>query len=396
MAKQITDSVSWVGKVDWQLRKFHGEEYSTHHGTSFNAYLVRDEKTALIETVWTPFASEFIDTLDREIGLNSIDYVIMNHAEPDHSGGFAELMRRIPDTPVYCTKNCVKSLTGYYHGEWNFQTVKTGDTLSLGQRDLIFVEAPMLHWPDTMMCYLTGDEVLFSNDAFGQHLATESLFNDTVDECELFLEAMKYYANILTPFSKLVAGKIKQLIELNLPVKYICPSHGVVWRTDPMQIVNKYAEWAADYQEQQVTIIYDTMWEGTRQMAESIADGIREENGELVVKVFNCATGDMNDIITEVFKSRGVLVGSPTFNKGMLASVAGILEEMRGLSFKGKKAASFGSYGWSGESPNAIAQRLDEAGFEVVGDGLKVLWQPDEDAKEMCVEFGRGFAAGFE
>ncbi|MGL1861631.1 MAG: anaerobic nitric oxide reductase flavorubredoxin [Pseudodesulfovibrio sp.] len=396
MAKQITDSVSWVGKVDWQLRKFHGEEFSTHRGTSFNSYLVRDEKVALIETVWTPFAGEFLEGLDKEVGLDAIDYVIMNHAEPDHSGAFAELMRRIPDVPVYCTKNCVKSLTGHYHGQWNLKTVKTGDTLSLGKRELVFIEAPMLHWPDTMMCYLTGDNVLFSNDAFGQHLATESLYNDLVDECELFAEALKYYANILTPFSKLVAGKLKQFGELNLPIDFICPSHGVVWRSDPMQIVNKYAEWAADYQEDQVTIIYDTMWEGTRQMAEAIADGIRSDGKDLVVKVYNCATGDMNDIITEVFKSKGVLVGSPTFNRGMLASVAGILEEMRGLAFKNKKAASFGSYGWSGESPKAIAQRLDEAGFELVGEGLKVMWQPDDESVEKCKDFGKMFASALD
>lgn len=393
MTKHITDAVQWVGKVDWEIRKFHGEEYSTHNGTSYNAYLVRDEKTALVETVWSPFAAEFVDELDRTVGLDTIDYVIMNHAEPDHSGGFTELMRRIPDVPVYCTANGVKSLTGYYHGDWNLNPVKTGDTLSLGQRELVFVEAPMLHWPDTMMCYLTGDNVLFSNDAFGQHLASETLFNDTVDQCDLFAEALKYYANILTPFSKLVTKKINEIVELDLPVDFICPSHGVIWRSDPMQIVHRYLEWAADYQEHQVTIVYDTMWEGTRRMAEAVAEGIRQADGELVVKLFNCARGDMNDIITEVFRSKGVLVGSPTFNRGMLASVAGILEEMRGLAFKNKKAAAFGSYGWSGESPKMIATRLQEGGFDLVDENLKVLWQPDEHAVDRCKAFGKAFAA---
>ncbi|SDK35475.1 Flavorubredoxin [Maridesulfovibrio ferrireducens] len=396
MSVQITDAVSWVGKVDWQIKKFHGEEYSTHHGTSFNSYLIRDEKIALVETVWTPFTSEFLDLLEKEVGLQNIDYVIMNHGEPDHSGGFKELMRRIPDIPVYCTANCVKSLKGQYHGDWNFKVIKAGETLSLGKRELVFIPAPMLHWPDTMMCYLTGDNILFSNDAFGEHLATESLYNDLVDECELFQEAMKYYANILTPFSKLVTAKINEVVSLGVPVDFICPSHGVVWRSDPMQIVNKYLEWAADYQENQITVIYDTMWDGTRLMAESIAQGLREADDSLAVKIYNCATGDMNDIITEVFKSKGVLVGSPTFNKGMLASVAGILEEMRGLAFKNKKAASFGSYGWSGESPKAIANRLDEAGFELVGEGLKIMWQPDDEASEKCREFGRQFVSSFK
>ncbi|MEN6637734.1 MAG: MBL fold metallo-hydrolase, partial [Smithella sp.] len=197
MKFEITPSVHWVGKIDWELRKFHGEEYSTHRGSSYNSYLVKDEKIALIDTVWMPFAKEFVDNLAGEIDLNKIDYVIANHAEMDHSGALPELMRRIPDKPVYCTANAVKSLKGHYHKDWNFQVVKTGDKLSLGKKELIFVEAMMLHWPDSMMTYLTGDAILFSNDAFGQHIASEHMFNDLVVQSELFEEATKYYANIL-------------------------------------------------------------------------------------------------------------------------------------------------------------------------------------------------------
>jgi len=274
MSFKITDTVSWVGKVDWEIRKFHGEEFTTQRGTSYNAYLIRGEKTVLIDTVWGPFSEEFVDNLQKEIDLREIDFVVANHGESDHSGALPALMSRIPDKPVYCTANGVKSLKGQYHQDWDFHPVKSGDKLSLGSRDLVFIEAPMLHWPDSMFCYLTGDGILFSNDAFGQHLAAEQRYKDLVDQAELYQEALKYYANILTPFSMLVEKKIREVLALNLPVEMICPSHGVIWRQDPLQIVNQYLKWANAWQENQITILYDTMWNGTRRMAESLADGI--------------------------------------------------------------------------------------------------------------------------
>ncbi|MBW1608701.1 MAG: anaerobic nitric oxide reductase flavorubredoxin [Deltaproteobacteria bacterium] len=392
MSFKINDSISWVGKIDWELRKFHGEEYSTHKGTTYNSYLVRDKHTALIDTVWSPFREEFIDQLSQEITLSDIDFIIANHAEPDHSGALPELMKAIPDKPIYCTANAIKSLKGYYHQDWNFQVVKTGDRLNLGSKELVFVSAPMLHWPDSMFCYLTEDNVLFSNDAFGQHYASELMYNDLVDQAELYQECIKYYANILTPFSKLVAKKIQEVVGLGLPVDMICTSHGVIWRDDPLQIVNKYAEWADDYQENQITIIYDSMWNSTRNMAEAIAEGIRSADEEVAVKLFNSARRDKNDIITEVFKSKAILVGSSTINRGILSSVAGILEEIRGLGFKKKRAAAFGSYGWSGEGVKMITDLLKEGGFEVVNDGLRELWNPDRQSLENCVSFGRDLA----
>ena len=328
MKFEIAPNVHWVGKIDWELRKFHGEEYSTHRGSSYNSYLVKDDKIALIDTVWMPFAKEFVENLAREVDLNKIDYVIANHAEMDHSGSMPELMRRIPDKPVYCTANGAKSLKGHYHQNWNFQIVKTGDKLSLGKKELIFIEAPMLHWPDTMFEYLTGDAILFSNDAFGQHIASEYLFNDLVVQSELFEEAIKYYANILTPFSPMVTKKINEIIGLNLPVNTICPSHGVIWRDNPLQIAQKYLQWAADYQENQITIIYDTMWDGTRRLAETIAKGIKEKDDTVTVKLYNIARSDINDVVTEVFKSKMILLGSPTINRGILCAMASLTEMM--------------------------------------------------------------------
>lgn len=392
MHREITPKVRWVGKVDWEIRKFHGEEYSTHRGSTYNAYLIRDEKTALIDTVWTPFAGEFVERLAGEIDLERIDFVIANHAEMDHSGALPELMRRIPDKPVFCTANGVKSLKGHYHADWNFQVVKTGQRLSLGENELIFVEAPMLHWPDSMMAYLTGEEILFSNDAFGQHYASEELFNDRVNLSELYEEAVKYYANILTPFSALVLNKIKEVTALNFPIKAICPSHGVIWRDNPLQIVQKYLEWADAYRENQITVVYDTMWNGTRRLAESIAEGIKKADAAVTVKLFNVPRSDINDVITEIFKSKAVLLGSPTINKGILADMAKLLEMLKGLKMKKKKAAAFGCYGWSGESVKILNDLVSQAGFELVGEGLRVLWQPGKEDLDRAFTFGTDFA----
>ena len=392
MSIQINANCKWVGKIDWELRKFHGEEYSTHKGSSYNAYLISDEKTALIDTIWMPFDKEFVENLKNEIPLEKIDYIIVNHGEVDHSGALPELMRQIPNIPIYCTANGEKSLRGQYHQDWNYKIVKTGDRLSLGSKELIFIEAPMMHWPDTMMTYLTGDNILFSNDAFGQHLASECLYSDLVDQAELYQEAMKYYANILTPYSPAVIKKINEILAKNLPIEMICPSHGVVWRKDPLQIVQQYLKWAENYSEEQITVAYDTMWDGTRQMAESIVKGIVNTTPGTTVKLYNLAKMDKTDLMTEFFKSKAVLIGSSTVNNGMLRDVAAVLEEMRGMKFKHKKAAAFGCYGWSGEAVKLISSRLDEAGFELVNDGLRQMWNPEGETLERCYSFGKEFA----
>ena len=394
MIINVKNNIDWVGKIDWELRRFHGDEYSTHRGSSYNSYLIQEEKTALIDTVWKPFAKEFVDNLSQQIDLGKIDFVIANHAENDHSGALPLLMQHIPDVPIYCTKNGVKSLTGLYHQDWNFQVVKTGDKLSLGSKELVFIEAPMLHWPDSMFTYLTGDAVLFSNDAFGQHYASEFMFNDRVDQSELFAECIKYYANILTPFSPMVLKKIKEVLGFNLPLDMICTSHGIIWRENPAQIVEKYLEWADSYQENQITLLYDTMWESTRVMAEEIAAGIRQADDQVTVKLYNLAKTDKNDAITEIFRSKAILLGSPTVNNGFLVSVAALLEEIKGLKFKKKKAGAFGSYGWSGEAVKVLSERLTDAGFQIVDAGLRLTWSPDEENKRLCRDYGKNFVQG--
>ncbi|GAA0716940.1 anaerobic nitric oxide reductase flavorubredoxin [Clostridium malenominatum] len=393
MSFKVTDKVTWVGKIDWELRSFHGEEYSTHRGSSYNAYLIKGEKNILIDTVWQPFAEEFITNLKKEIDLNDIDYVISNHAEVDHSGALPLLVKEIPNVPIYCTSNGAKNLKAHYHEDWNFVEVKTGDTLDIGGGEkLIFIEARMLHWPDSMMTYMTGENILFSNDAFGQHYASDLMYNDLVDQAELYQEAIKYYANILTPFSPLVIKKIEEILKFNLTVDMIATSHGIIWRDNPTQIIEKYMEWAKNYQENQITIVYDTMWNATRKMAEAIAEGIKSIDKGVTVKLFNAAHADKNDIITEIFKSKGLLVGSSTVNKSIMHATGGILDMIRGIGFKNKKAAAFGSYGWSGESVDILNGRLKDGKFEVINDGIKELWNPDKDGLERCREFGIDFA----
>lgn len=391
MGFKINDHVKWVGHIDWDLRKFHGEEYSAHRGSSYNSYLVEDEKTALIDTVWVPFSEEFVQNLKEEIDLKKIDYIIVNHGEIDHSGGLVDLMKEIPDTPIYCTANAVKSLKGQFHQDWNFVEVKTGDTLNLGKRTLTFVEARMLHWPDSMMTYMDQENILFSNDAFGQHYASSGMYNDTVDQGELFQEAVKYYANILTPFSKLVEKKINELLDMGIPVEMICPSHGVIWKDKPLQIVEKYMEWAKNYQENQITILYETMWENTRKMAEAIGEGVLTIDPKVRLKLINVGKTDKNDVLTEVFKSKGVIMGSSTINNGILSNTAALLEMMKGLKFKEKAGAAFGSYGWSGESPGIIAEALQVSGFDVLKTNYKALWTPDKEAVEEGIAFGKSF-----
>lgn len=388
MGKIINDKVMWVGKTDWELKKFHGDEFTTEKGSSYNSYLIRDEKNVLIDTVWLPYDREFVKNLKKEIDLDKIDYIIIQHGEVDHSGALIELMTEIPNTPIYCTANGIKSLKGQYHMDWNFVPVKTGDKLNIGENTLTFIEAPMLHWPDTMFTYMDNEQILFSNDGFGQHLASEHLYADEVDNADLFNQALTYYANILAPFGFMVKNKINEILSMNLPIKMICPSHGLIWRKNPTQIVEKYLEWANNYQENQITIIYDTMWNSTRKMAEAIAKGIEKKDNKITIKLMNSAKDDKTDILTEVFKSKAILVGSPTVNNGYLHSIAGILEMIKGMKLKGKKAAAFGSYGWSGEAVKLITEELRKAGFEVLNDGIKVEWTPGEEETSKCIEFG--------
>lgn len=390
MTVELKEGVYWVGVVDWNIKKFHGHEYSTHRGTTYNAYLIIDEKVALVDTVWSPYSQEMIKNIEKIIDVKKIDYVIANHAEVDHSGGLPELMKLIPDATVVVSEKGRESIPKHYHEDWNFKVVKTGDSISIGKNSLVFVAAPMLHWPDSMFTYLTGKNILMPNDAFGMHFASSSRFNDEVDEIEVYQEAIKFYANILTPFSDLVIRKIDEFKKLNIPVDIIAPSHGIIWRKDPLQIVNKYYEWAQGKNDGSVVIIYDTMWKATEKMGEAIAQGLEKEG--MKYKFFNMAVCDRNDVLTEVFKTKGIIIGSPTLNNGLLPTIKPILEDLKGLKFKNKVGAAFGSYGWSGENVKQIEETLEKAKIKILQEGIKFKWQPSKEELDKCVEFGRQFA----
>ena len=390
MITELAKNVYWVGIVDWAIRHFHGYELSTHRGTTYNSYLILDEKKVLIDTVWEPFQDEWLQALSERIDPAQIDIIVANHAEPDHSGGLPAILRHCPNATVVVSKRGAESIPGHYHQKWNFKVVGTGDRMSIGSSELVFVEDPMLHWPDSMLTYLTGRNILMPNDAFGQHFASEFRFNDQVDQQELYEEALKYFVNILTPFSPLVTKKIEELLALRLPVDMIAPSHGVIWRKDPLQIVRKYQEWAAQKPEKRAVILYDTMWQATRRMAEAIGDGLAAEG--VPYKVLHMAVTDRNDALVEVFRSKAVVVGCPTVNNGLLPSLMPILEEIKGLKFKNKIGAAFGSYGWSGEGVKLIEQHLAACKIPIAAPGVLTKWQPTADDLEKCKALGREMA----
>jgi anaerobic nitric oxide reductase flavorubredoxin len=386
MPVELTKGIHYVGFVDWTLRHFHGYELSTHRGSSYNSYLILDDKKVLVDTVWGPYSDRLLENIKGIINPSEIDIVVANHAEPDHSGGLPAVMEQAPNATLIVSRRGRESIEAYYQKPWNFKVVQTGDRINIGKRDLVFIEAPMLHWPDSMFTYVTGDNVLLSNDAFGQHLAASFPFNDAVDQEELYAEALKYYANILTPFSAMVTRKIDEVLALNLPVSMIAPSHGVIWRKDPLQIVKKYQEWAAQKPSKTAVILYDTMWDSTRRMAEAISEGLTSQGIEN--KGYFMAVSDRNDVLAEVFKSRAVIIGSPTFNGGPLPTIMPVLEDIRGLKFQNKIGAAFGSYGWSGESVKIIEDHLALSRIEKVADSVKVKWQPRPEDLAKCRELG--------
>jgi len=390
MPVEIAKNVYWVGVTDWGIRRFHGAELSVHRGTTYNAYLIKDEKTALVDAVWGPHADEFIAKIKAVVDPATIDYVVVNHSEPDHSGSLPELMRHCPNATVVVSKNGALSVPGHFHQNWNFKVVKTGDRLNLGANELLFLEAPMLHWPDSMFTFVSGVDVLMPNDAFGQHYATAFLFNDLVDTNELYAEALKYYANILTLYSDKITRKIDEIVALNLPIKMIAPSHGVIWRKDPLQIVKQYQVWAQQKPERSAVIVYDTMYNGTERMAKAIAEGLTESGVDC--KVSHVAFADTNDVMVDIFKARLVVLGSATHNNGILPSMAKMLEEMRGLRFKNKIGAAFGTYGWSGECVREIEDILKKAAIPLVREGLRFKWMPSEADLETCRAYGRELA----
>ncbi|MFA5147445.1 MAG: flavodoxin domain-containing protein [Candidatus Omnitrophota bacterium] len=386
---EIKKGIYWVGVVDWNVKNFHGHTYTTRRGSTYNAYLIIDDKITLVDTVYGPFADEMIRKIGEIVPPGKIDYVIANHVETDHSGAMPALMKLCPKAKVYGTAKCKEGLYRNYYENWDFQTVKTGDKLKLGRRTLSFIEAPMIHWPDSMFTYCREESLLLPNDAFGQHYATSERFDDEVSEAELMDEAAKYYANILLPLSSVILKKIEDIQKMDIPFDMIAPSHGIIWRKDPMKIVKAYISWARNETKKKAVIVYETMWGSTEKMARLIAEGIADAGVD--VKLFDINASDRTEVIGRMLDAKGYLIGSSTHDNDMLPAIAGFLELLKGLKPKNRIAAAFGSYGWGGGAAENVEKGLKEGGMEIAQPLLSCKYVPDEGERKRCYEYGLEF-----
>ncbi|MCW4044537.1 MAG: FprA family A-type flavoprotein [Candidatus Bathyarchaeota archaeon] len=385
----LAEGISWVGIVDWNLRDFHG--YVTRRGTTYNAYLIQDEKTALIDTVKHTFSNELLHNICAITDPAKIDYIIINHVEMDHSSALPTIAQYAKNATIIASERGKEAITEHYGNEFRIKTVKTGDELKLGKRTLRFVEAPMLHWPDSMFTYIVEDKILMPNDAFGQHLASAQRFDDEVDAHVLMEEAATYYANILMPLAPLITRKIQEVVQMGIAPAVIAPSHGVIWRANPSKIIQAYLNWSSGVAKQKVVIVYDTMWGSTDKMARAIAEGVASEAVE--VKVLKMRASDLTEAITEILDAKAVIVGSPTLNNQMFPTISAFLTYATGLKPKGKLWAFFGSYGWGGGAVKSMTETARKSGFQVEEAGIEVKYVPDAEDLQKCFGFGKQIAA---
>ena len=385
----LKEGVNWVGAIDWNIRDFHG--YITSRGTTYNAYLIQDEKTALIDTVKCNFADTLIENIEELTEFEKIDYIIINHVEMDHSSSITRIAKLAKNAKIIASERGKDALIEHYGHDFDkVETVKTGDELKLGKRTLRFVETPMLHWPDSMFTYMVEDKILFSNDAFGEHFASSERFDDEVDQERLWEEAKTYYANILMLLAPLITRKIQEVVEMGIPIEIIAPDHGVIWRKDPSKIINAYLQWSSGNAKQRAIIVFDTMWGSTDAMARAIEEGISSQGVE--ARVFKLRNRENTDIVTEILEAKAVVVGSPTMNNQMFPTLGGFLTYITGLKPKSKLWGFFGSYGWGGGAVRGMIDMAKKAGFEVVEPGVEVKFVPDQEDLKKCFDFGQKIA----
>ena len=383
-AVKISDNVYWVGAIDWNLRDFHG--YSTHRGTTYNAYLVLGEKPTLIDTVKKEFYDEMLERIQSVIDPKKIQIIISNHSELDHSGALVQTVQAIEPEEVYVSPMGLKNLMSHFHQDLRFKVVKTGDKINIGSDVISFVEARMLHWPDSMFSYLEKENILFSNDVFGMHYATSRLFDDENDEKIWMTEAEKYYANIVMPYSDIVLRFLEQLKKMNLSPKMIAPDHGFIWRKDPARIVELYGKWAAQKPTNKAVIVYDSMWGSSEKMARQIADGISSCGTQ--VQVVSMHHSDRSDVALELLNSAALIVGTPVLNSQIFPSMADVLCYLKGIRKKNLIGAAFGSYGWNGAPIDSVTKMLEEMGVEIVSPAVKSPFVPDDKMLNQCYELG--------
>jgi flavorubredoxin len=384
---ELKKGIYWVGAIDWNVRDFHG--YSTPYGTTYNAYLILDERNVLVDTVKAPFYLEMLGRISEIIDPSRIDYIVANHVEGDHSGSLPQLVERIGTPTVITTEKGRKGLEKYYQKSFKWRIVKTGETLSIGHRTLSFLEAPMLHWPDSMFTYVKEDQVLLPNDAFGQHFASVQRFEDEVRD-DVMRHAAKYYANILWPLAPLILKKVDEVVKMEIPIDMIGPSHGLIWRKDPGRIIQAYVEWSRGKTNRKILVIYDTMWASTERLAKAILKGLIEAGAD--ARLLHLRSNHRSDIIEEMLEAKGVLLGSPTLNNGMFPTMGDFLTYMKGLRPKGKIFGLFGSHGWGGGAIKAMRRALEEEKFEIWEKELAVQFLPDSEELKKATEFGKEFA----
>jgi flavorubredoxin len=386
---EIKKDIYWVGAVDWNIRDFHG--YSTYRGTTYNAFLVLDEKVVLIDTVKKEFSDELISNISDVIDPKRIDMVISNHTEMDHSGGLAGVMHRIgEDKPLYCSRMGHKNLSLHFPRKWNYRPVEDGEVLNLGKRSIKFFETRMLHWPDSMFSYVQEDGLLFSSDAFGQHYAGPERFDDEIGDA-INPHAEKYFANILMPYSPLILKLTDRLAAAGLAFDTICPDHGIMWRKNPGKIIDSYVRWATQAPSRKAVVVYDTMWHSTEKMAVAIVDALCQEG--VNATPMHLRSVHRSDVMTEILNAGAVIVGSPTLNNGIFPTVSDFLTYMKGLKPKNKIAAAFGSYGWSGESVKIVSEALESMKLQMVQPGVRVQYVPDKSGLDACRELATRVAA---
>jgi len=389
-AKLVKEGVYSVGCVDWNARNFHGSSYVTRRGITYNSYLIKDEKITLIDAVRKGFEREFIENIKEVVDPAKIDVIIINHIEPDHSGAFPEILKACPNAKIYGTEKAKQGLLKYYGvcGDWI--SVKAGQNVNIGKRTLDFLDVPMIHWPDSMFTYCAYDKILFSNDGFGQHYATDKVFDDQADYNALMDEAQIYYANILWPFGQLITAKLAVIKKMNLSIELIAPSHGLVWRGHLSEILEKYAYWAINSVKNKAAVIYETMWGSTETMAKKIVEGIASEGVEAVL--IDVTKSERSDIASYILDAKGIVFGSSTHDNYMLPVIDGFIHFYKGLKPKGRKSFAFGSYGWSGEAVGNLEAVIAESGAEKVLEGIKVIYAPSKEELDKCFEAGKAFA----
>lgn len=385
MNTTLKEGINWVGYIDWTVRDFHG--YKTESGSTYNAYLIQDDKNAVIDSVKAPYVEKYLNHIKSFTSLDSIDYIVCNHAEPDHSGGMPGIMAACPQAELVCNAKCKKALEQHYNTEgWKWHVVADGDAISLGKRTLTFVDTPMVHWPESMFTYIPEEKLLFSMDAFGQHYSSAFRFDDEEPLDVIMQEAKTYYANIVMLYGRPISQTLAKAAELD--IEMIAPSHGVIWRSHIKEIFEAYQKWVVCKPAPKVVVFYGSMWHSTEEMARTILEGAQEYDVE--AQLFDVDSTHMTRIVTEVLDCAAVAIGSPTLNNGILPSMASVMCYLKGLRPTQKKGFAFGSYGWSKKGgPNEIGQMMEDMKIEIMQDPIRSQYKPTPELLEQCREAGR-------